>query len=375
MTNAPTTDFTMLFSYLFIIVIGTVWIVALTGQRILTGLALIIVVIYSLPHLSLFGTNDDILLLFAYAFSAVFFIVNTLGIIKLKDKRMIPDLLTAAGNGLFLLIWIITNAQDEWKSLIISAWMVVFAAGAFVAYRITKNRAPFYVYAGIGIAMLAAATAEELEGAALTIAYTVEAGLISLITYVLMREVKIVEKMSFLFIVPVILSMESVFSRAWLTGVIHKDFFVILILGLTFFGVGLSLRLLVPDRDGKESHNISNILLVAGSLYAYALIWLSLHAVLVNDDTAVMVSLFIFTVIGLMAYFYGRTTGNRGLTIYGGVMLGSVVARLLLVDVWKMRLTGRIITFFIVGAMLMSTAFLGRKKNTGSLPESSNINS
>ena len=143
MTNAPTTDFTMLFSYLFIIVIGTVWIVALTGQRILTGLALIIVVIYSLPHLSLFGTNDDILLLFAYAFSAVFFIVNTLGIIKLKDKRMIPDLLTAAGNGLFLLIWIITGSPRAMKNCITS-FGTIWLIGTL---RLLKYRmAPMLVY-------------------------------------------------------------------------------------------------------------------------------------------------------------------------------------------------------------------------------------
>ncbi len=42
--------------------------------------------------------------------------------------------------------------------------------------------------------------------------------------------------------------------------------------------------------------------------------------------------------------------------------LGFVVLRLLTVDVWKMELTGRIITFLLVGALLMSTAFLVRKR-------------
>jgi hypothetical protein len=39
-----------------------------------------------------------------------------------------------------------------------------------------------------------------------------------------------------------------------------------------------------------------------------------------------------------------------------------VVARLLLVDVWSMELSGRVITFFVIGALLMSTAFLTKRK-------------
>jgi hypothetical protein len=47
--------------------------------------------------------------------------------------------------------------------------------------------------------------------------------------------------------------------------------------------------------------------------------------------------------------------------IYGGVLIGVVVGRLLLVEVWDMALAGRIVTFFIIGTLLMSTAFIGRR--------------
>jgi hypothetical protein len=40
------------------------------------------------------------------------------------------------------------------------------------------------------------------------------------------------------------------------------------------------------------------------------------------------------------------------------VVLGGVVLRLLLIDVWQMDLVGRIITFFVVGTLLLSTAFI-----------------
>jgi len=363
LTNAPTTDYVGLFSYLFVVMLGAIWIVALTGRRELTTAALVMITLYSLPHLSSFTSADKgTLLLFAYAFAAVFFLTNTAGILKLKDKEIIPDLVTAAGNGLFLLSWIMIAAQDEWKSLIISAWMIVFAVGAFLIFRITQRREPFYVYAGVGIAMLAAATSAELKGATLTIAYAMESGIISLIAYTILRDIKIAERISLLLIGPVILSVDSITSRAWLTGVIHKDFFVLLILALILLGLGAFFLRRVKEIEDKGPKQLNATLLVVGSGYAYTLLWLSLHAGLSNDNTAVMISLVVYTIIGLICYFYGLTNEKNGLRLYGGALVGFVVGRLFLVDVWRMELAGRIVTFFLIGALLVSTAFLGRKK-------------
>jgi len=370
LTNAPTTDYVGLFSYLFVVTLGAIWIVALTGRRELTTAALVMITLYSLPHLASFTSADKgTLLLFAYAFAAVFFLTNTAGILKLKDKEIIPDLVTAAGNGLFLLSWIMIAAQDEWKSLIISAWMIVFAVGAFLIFRITQRREPFYIYAGVGIAMLVAATSAELKGATLTIAYAIESGIISLIAYAILRDIKIAERISLLLIGPVILSVSSITSRAWLTSVIHKDFFVLLILALTLLGLGAFFLRRVKEVEDKDPKQLNATLLVVGSAYAYILLWLSLHAGLHNDNTAVMVSLVVYTIIGLICYFYGLANGKNGLRLYGGALVGFVVGRLILVDVWRMEIAGRIVTFFLIGALLVSTAFLGRKRQNKSLPD------
>jgi uncharacterized membrane protein len=63
-------------------------------------------------------------------------------------------------------------------------------------------------------------------------------------------------------------------------------------------------------------------------------------------------------VIGLSFFIVGKSTDNRFWQICGGVVLGGVVLRLLLIDVWQMDLVGRIITFFVVGTLLLSTAFI-----------------
>ncbi|MBM2817941.1 MAG: hypothetical protein HW401_531 [Parcubacteria group bacterium] len=373
LTNSPSQDYIGLFSYLFVVVLGAIWVGALTRRHELTAAALILVGFYSLQHLLSFTSRDaDTLLLFAYAFSSVFFLANTVGILKLKGKEIIPDLVTAAGNGLFLLAWIMVAAQDEWKSLIISAWMIVFSVGAFLIFRITKRREPLFVYAGVGIAMLAAATSAELKGATLTIAYIIESGVISLIAYSILRDKKIAEQISLLLVGPMILSVQSITSRAWTTGFIHKDFFVLLIMGLILLGLGLMFLRRAREVENKGPQQLNAALFVSGSAYIFLLLWLSLRAILPRDnDVAVMISLTTYTIIGLITYLYGLKKEKKGLRIYGGVLLGFVIGRLLLVDVWRMQLAGRTVTFFLIGALLMSTAFLGKRKHGPLLPHNS----
>ncbi|MEK7286597.1 MAG: DUF2339 domain-containing protein [Nitrospirota bacterium] len=371
LTNGPSPHYVGLFSYLFVVVLGAIWIVAITGRRELTTAALIMITFYSLPHFFFTSSDKGTLLLFAYAFAAVFFLTNTAGILKRKGKEMIPDLMTAAGNGMFLLAWIMTAAQDQWKSLIIVAWMIVFTGGAFLIFRMTQKREPFYIYAGVGIVMLAAATSAELNGATLTIAYIIESGIIVLVAYRILQDIKIAERTSLLLVGPVLLSIDSSTSHAWLTSIIHKDFFVLLVLCFVLMGLGAFFLRCVKEIENKEPRPLVAILFVIGSAYAYVLLWLSLHAGLQNDNTAVMIALVVYTIIGLIAYFYGLVNEKKHFHIYGGVLVGFVVGRLLLVDVWKMEISSRIVTFFLIGALLISTAFLGKKKRGGYLPDHS----
>jgi uncharacterized membrane protein len=365
LTNGSASNTIGLFSYLFVVVLGAIWIVALTGMRELTMAALLLIAFYSFPHF--FSPDKGTLLVFAYAFATVFFLTNTIGILKSKGKEIVSDLITAAGNGLLLLAWIMMAAPEEWKSLIIAAWMVVFAAGAFSIFRVTQRKEPFYVYAGVCIAMLAAATSIELEGSALTIAYTIEGGIIPLITYFVLQDVKVAERMSSLLVLPVFLSVGSIFSNEWGRSVFNEDFFVLLILGLTFLGLGLFFLQPVRESKDEELQQGNAILLTAGSIYMYVLLWLSLHAGLGDGPTAVMISLAIYTIIGLIFYFHGISNDKRTVRLYGGALVGLVVIRLLLVDIWEMEMGGKIITFFLIGVLLMSTAFLGKKQRDSNL--------
>jgi len=470
-------DYIGLFSYLLIVTLGTVWIVALRGWGLLTTVALMMIGFYSLPHIfSLVNSDTGTLLLFIYAFTAIFFITNTLAI--LKSKNIIPHLITAGSSGILLIAWIMTAAQEEWKSLLLVGWMIAFAIGAYGSFKITQRREPFLVYTGVCIIMLAAATSIEFMGSTLVIAYTVESGVIPLISYFIMRDPKITERLSLLLLGPMVLSIELISSPVWKVSMIHKEFFALIILAATLIGLGifflkrrseekkwsvlstamiiigsvylyitawLSIHaifsepaliviaytiesVLIPlivyyfirntriaepftfalvgpmvlsaeiitspvwsvgafhkeffaliilaaaliglgvfflKRRSEETKwpMHSTAMIIIGSVYLYITIWLSLHALLL-DDRATMFSLISYTLFGLATYFIGGMKKNKAARIYGSALLGFVVLRLLLIDVWTMQLAGRITTFFVVGVLLISTAFIGRKKKT-----------
>jgi uncharacterized membrane protein len=81
-------------------------------------------------------------------------------------------------------------------------------------------------------------------------------------------------------------------------------------------------------------------------------------------ESATTVALIVYTILGIAMLVAGRVYQNNYTKILGGVLLGGVITRLLLIDVWQMDIVGRIITFFVIGLLLISTAFLGKKSDT-----------
>jgi len=366
LTNAPTNDYVGLFTYLLVVILGATWITAMTGRRELTTAALILVTFYSLPHLFWYTSADKgTLLLFAYAFASLFFLTNISGLIKLKSEEIVPDIVTAAGNGMFLLFWILIAAKDEWQSLIISAWTIVFVAGSYLIYKFNNRKDAFYTYAGLGVAMLAAATGVELDGASLTIAYAIESGVVSLIVYYVLKDLRVASRASLLLIGPMALSIGSWTSGAWSTSALNKDFLVLFIMAAISFVLGLFFWQKHKETNDQEVLDVGPVFIKIGSIYAFALIWKTLQSILMGDDVAVMVALVIYTIVGIVTYFYGKLENRNSFRVYGGILLGCVIARLFIVDVWNMELTGKIITFFLLGALLVSTAFItGKKKDS-----------
>jgi uncharacterized membrane protein len=473
-----------LFSYLLIFVLGVIWVVSLRMWHALTLAALLVVSGYSFPYWvgGVQGLELFMGLVFAHMFGIVFFLFNGLNIARGVTKVLGAHIYTALGTGLFLIVWVLIVADGLAESLPLLLWTTVYLLAAIYFLSAKENLTAFYLHGAVGLLLGAVATATIFDGHALTIAYTLETGLIVLMSQLITRNAAVTKQLCLLFVGPTLLSLGSLFSSSWNTSVIHKDFFALLTLVIVLGMVGVALRSLEREAGLTELKQSANSLIAGAVLYAMVLIlrcvgvyydgdiitmilivesgalvffahsiyssrllttrlsyilglswlltfpsigsslwdtgvlhtdfsiillfigvaalvgmflrllnqfephheivvamstafsgaainsliliWLSLHAAIPSDDVATTVSLVVFTILGLSSFVYGRSSQHIHFKYAGGILLAFVVGRLLLVDVWDMPLLERFVTFFLVGVLLISTAFYGRKKTT-----------
>ncbi len=363
LTNSPDSDTLMIFSYLTVVVLGSLWVLAKIDAIILQFAAFVVVVLYSIPYLN-FGTTDDgTALAFGFLFTVIFFFSNIMSILhRTSDDANTVNLVVASGTGLYLASWIAQGVPSEWQSLLYVAWALVFASGAFVVFVRTNKRVPFYIYSAVSLGLLAAATAAIFEGPMLTLAYTLEVTVLVVLALRVLNNNLVASRLSWLFVGPVMLSLESVDSSAWYSGVLHNDFFILLTL-MVCIGFAAQQLILAPKSEAAKEDFTGAVWAFVGSLYAMALVWLVTHAIFL-DDQATMFSLLVYTIAGLVMYVQGRVHQSTYVTRGGMLLIAFVVARLLFIDVWQMEISGRIVTFLLVGILLISTAFIKKSNQT-----------
>lgn len=351
----------LLFAYLFVVVLGSHVIVHLTGRREVIFAGLVMVSLYSFEYITeksyLHHSLDyGVLLMFAYAFTAVFFFASIIGILRSDAaqnyKPSSSDIATACGTGLFLLTWVLTAAQKEWQSMILLAWMLVFSFGAFLVFKKINRREPFYAYAISSLVLLGTATAVEFENQTLLIAFILEAAAIVLATDLLLRSKKATTVMSFAFIVPVVLSLGYIFEQ--------KPDISIFILAVTLLAIAYKLYR-SENSATEKNYDLFKLYLVSGSVYFWIHVWNYIHS-LTTDANGTIITLIVYTLAGLGIYMYGVTQESKGFRLYGSILIGFAIVRIVIIDVWSMELFGKVIVFIVVGALLMSTAFIAKKK-------------
>ncbi|MFT7507199.1 MAG: putative membrane protein [Acidimicrobiales bacterium] len=370
--NAPEPDIVMFFSYLMVVVMGALWVVFKTGWSSLVAVAVSLVFFQSMPFLGDFNEfEQDLVLLFSFVFVAIFYVTNIVSLIYLKGKKHnSAQVYTAFATAIYLFVWVTAAASPQWQSLLYTAWALVFGVGAYLTYTLTSNRTVFYLYGGTALALIGAATAAELSGPVLTIAYTLEIGILLSMAAVLRSPKNVFTKLSLLFVVPIVLSVESLGASSWNSGVLHSDFAVLVLLTSVLFVTGLFIeKTYNQDKEIDESlHVLVRVLISSGVAYVVALIWLVLHAVLF-DETATVLSLVIYTISGLALYIYGKKHDHKETKIAGVVFVTIVIARLLMVEVWIMSSGANVALFLAVGLLLVSTGFIKKspKETSGDI--------
>ncbi len=371
--TAGRTDSVFLFSYLLVVSLATLFLASVTGWRQLISTSLIFVGMYSAPYIFGFGyyynygntyANDALTILnFGYVFSMLYLLSGMGAVITKGIQDTKNEITLAVLNGLFLFFWIYNVASTEWSAMIFAGWALIFAVCSFAAFRFSEKLAPFYAYGSVAVAFIAAATAIELDGAALTIAFTMEVLLLVLSVLLLTKDLRATSKTSWLFLVPMILALDSMNRYGVSSELFTKDFFVLLLIAASLITVGRFVTYFSKQDQQEMQKNYGSVLVVFGTLYIGYIIWEFVHILINTDqDMATMTALIIFTILGLIAYFAGLYGNDIARRTYGIVLLAFVVVRLIFVDVWDMALFGRVVTFLAIGVLLMSTAFLTKRK-------------
>jgi len=350
--------------YLLVLSAGTVWVAVLTSWRELTLASLAVVWLYSVNVLQGYRFRDelDLGMLFAFILVSLFFTASTVGM-RMASRLSIVDVLLGLGSGVFLLMWIINGASDEWQSMLCAVWMVVFAVGAFLATRLGAPVGYFYTYAGVGVVLLGVATALELEGPALAVAAIVEAALVLWFGYRITGTARNIPVLCIPSVIPVLLSFSSMAARAWQDDIFHEDAFVLVMMVLTTAGVGALFRERVRHvrkEDQGVMYATATVLFSVSAIYTAILIWLGAGA-LFGPDSGVMVALIVYTFVAALLFIVSHDSGVRWQRVGAIALTAFVVGRLLLVDVWDMDLGPRVVTFLVTGVVLMFVAWLERR--------------
>lgn len=163
--------------------------------------------------------------------------------------------------------------------------------------------------------------------------------------------------------IPGVLSLSSLSVESWDGSVLQPHMAGLYTLTCIVILVGMrALRYRASDGSRISGlHTTAQVLFCIGGSYAAALVWLTAHSVGVSSDIAVTIALFIYTVVGLGLYVYGSSQTEKQIKYAGMVLLAFVVLRLGLIDVWKLEIFWRIVTFLGIGLLFMVAALFEKK--------------
>ncbi len=397
LTNAPESGVFDLYIYLLVVCIGVLWLTRYKNWQFLTPLSLVLVSLYSLEYFFLSGYRLEYirpvellqLKFFAVTFTTLFFGASLAA--TLAHEKSKPALGTALLVGMFALGWINGIVQEHNQGLMAMAVAVMFAGGAYAAFTRTQVKETVFVYTAIASVLLAVATAYQFEGSVLTIMFATQAVVLPIFAYRFLTK-RLGYSLLLYYLLPIFSSIDAWESFLWsclnasrgmgnyynqytndygnnaaecFTQVFHSDFFALLLVTASLLITGYYFYQLHSSgeekTEAKSPHNAGVILIVIGAVYALALLWRTLTAGMENEDTARMITLIIYTVIALAVYINGQIEKRRVRYWFGFILLFFVIARLLMIEVWNMEIAGRIVTFFLIGGLLMGSVLLRKQ--------------
>lgn len=363
LVSSGLTDYVLLYSYLLLLVLASIWIVFVTDWVSVLLASITVVIFYTLPFLNGYILSEgvtDTLSLLACVFAMLFYVTSLVIPLRRDSEDVIKSSAVAVTlNSLFVMLAVMSLVDKPFRAVVLICVAFLATVAAYLVFSYEKRQFLFISHVLASLSFVGVATSLLLEGPSLTIAYILEVALCIVCAVVYARKTIIIQKVSLLAILPILLSVPSFSSSSWDEGAFNQDAVVLLLIIALAYLIGRLIKR--GDVSDEYRTNLGIVYYSASGFYAASLLWLVLHAGAADQAIGTFIALTIYTLVGVGYYFVGKTTDVLVYTKVGFIVIGSVIARLLLVDVWSLETSGRVVTFFVLGAIIMSTAFFRKK--------------
>lgn len=362
----------VLFVYLFLLSVCIIAVDVLLGWRVTTLATLAGVFLYSLVS---YG-NGDIDRSFSsfgmvLLFTLLFYAANIGTIIFTRSTRGY-DLGVTAFVGFAFFSWVFMTADLDFIGMIFVGAALLFALSSFAISLFFKLYEPMLLYAAVSAGFLFAATARIFDGSVLTVLLAVEIGGLTLVSFAFLREknFQVGKILTLLLAWPCLLSLENIQRLIGRNGLVHyggaqfggsaEHLFVLAVMTGVFGVIAFSVNRFLAELE--KDVTIFSVTRAFAIGYALTFVWFFLHVFIPGYYVASMLALILFTIAGLFLYVHGTFAQKSSFRGIGIALFVVVLVRLFLVEFWTMNSVEKIITFFVVGALFLSTAFLLQKR-------------
>lgn len=362
-------------AYLLAVSVGIVSADLLLRKKVTTIFAFAGVFIYSVLLYGLGRIDRGVVSELGMVLFSILFLVANIGSIIRLNADSENDLALVGFIGFAVAMWtrMVFDSSAFGVAHLVSA--MVFGVIAYGLFLFARSHASVFMYGIIATMFLFLATGEMLDGNVLTIVATIEIGALSVASYVWLRQKGLLfgRLFSGFLLWPMALSLRNVselFSKYADSDVNATEIgfaqtgehlvvlgTIAVVLGLIAFAARYrSLRIT------NEDAALWQLPAFVGVVYTMLCLWFFVRACVVGHSEASMIALIVFAVIGVLLYLLARMRNMPFARTVSISFFVVVLARLFVVEFWNMTAVEKIITFFVVGVLLLSTAFLSKKR-------------
>ncbi|MEZ4194877.1 MAG: DUF2339 domain-containing protein [Candidatus Paceibacterota bacterium] len=164
---------------------------------------------------------------------------------------------------------------------------------------------------------------------------------------------------------PIIMSLSSFNLGGWNEGVLSAEPVGLFGLVAVFVLLAMGLRRHYSSENNEDEKNVlawSKLLFGLAFVYSVGLVWSISHTV-ADGAGAVSLALFVYTVLGLLSYLYGKRIKKPDFKYAGVSLLVIVILHIVLIDIWEMEIVWRVVTLLVIGSLFIVTALFDRDKS------------